>query len=42
MNKEILRKERIIKNYCKKRNWNPSELTTDQFLMIIKKTNYQN
>ena len=40
MNKKILKKEKIIQDYCKKRNWNPNELTINQMLIIVKQKEY--
>lgn len=35
-NLEIYNKEIFIKNFCKKRGWNPEELSTNQMLVIVK------
>lgn len=38
--KEISKKEKFIKNFCKKKGWNPKELTTSQMLEIVRYKNY--
>ena len=39
---ENLLKEAFLANFCKKRGWNPNELTTEQLLQIAKEQSYRN
>lgn len=36
-----LLKEKFIHKYCKKRGWNPKELSTNQMLKIISESKYK-
>jgi hypothetical protein len=35
-----LLREAFIKNFCKKKGWNPNELTVNQMLIITKQDDY--
>lgn len=35
-----LLRERFIKTFCKKKGWNPNELTVNQMLIITKQKDY--
>jgi hypothetical protein len=38
----IIKKEKFIYEYCKMKNWNSSELTSQQMIEIVQNFKYQN
>lgn len=39
--RDIYKKENFIRKFCKKKGWNPNELTTNQMLVIVNQKEYK-